>query len=116
MRLGVLLSALLICFPAFAGINDPTWNPPARFDFPYRGELLVRRIPQRDVAEACRILFMLYSVHAKASMEQRGCSIVTSSNSCLVVTVDQTYKKATPESVLRHEMGHCNGWPANHPD
>lgn len=116
MRLWVILSALPICFPAFAGINDPTWNPPARFDSPYRGELLVRRIPQRDVAEACRILFMLYSVHAKASMEQRGCSIVTSSNSCLIVTVDKTFKGATPEAVLRHETGHCNGWPADHPD
>lgn len=116
MRLGVLLSALLICGSANAGVNDSTWNPPARFDFPYKGELTVKRLPQVDVVEACRVLFTLYDVQAKASLTSRGCAVITSKNSCIVVTVDKTYKRATPEAVLRHEMGHCNGWPANHPD
>lgn len=116
MRLGVLLSILLICGSAQAGINDPTWNPPARFDFPYKGELTVKRLPQADVVEACRVLFSLYDVQATASLNQRGCSVITSKNSCLVVTVNKTFKGATPESILRHEEGHCNGWPASHPN
>jgi hypothetical protein len=116
MRLGVLLSALLICSQAHAGKNDPIWNPPARFDFPYKGELTVKRLPQDQVFDACRVLFKLYDVRAAAYLNQRGCSIITSSNSCLVVTVDKPFKGATPESVLRHEIGHCNGWPADHPE
>lgn len=108
--------SLLLLAPAHAGKDDAEWNPPARFDHPYKGELLVRRIPQESVVEACRVLFSIYRVPAMSHPEQRGCSILTSKHSCLVVTIDEPYMRATPESVLRHEIGHCNGWPADHPD
>jgi hypothetical protein len=111
-----VLSGLAMANAAMAGKNDAEWNPPARFDHDYSGELYVRRLPQPRVWEACRVLFSIYGLKSTAYPEQRGCSIITSTNSCLVVTIDREFKKATPEAVLRHEIGHCNGWPADHPD
>jgi hypothetical protein len=116
MRLGLLLSALLICFPASAGVNDPTWNPPVRFDYPYPGKLTVIYLPQKQVVTACAELFAKYKVDAKPFPDERGCSAITSATSCTIIAVDKTFKRATPKAVVRHEMGHCNGWPANHPD
>ena len=108
MRLGVLLSALLICSQAYAGKNDAEWNPPKRFDHPFKGKLTLYRLPQKEVVRVCQNM-------PGASLQQHGCSELKG-NHCTVVIVDKTYMGATPKSVLRHELGHCNGWPASHPN
>lgn len=116
MRVATLLVCLLMTSPSWAGKTDPEWNPPARFDHPYAGKLTVRYLPQKQVVSACSKLFSEYKVSATASLVQRGCSAITSDTSCTVIVVDKTYMGATPKAVLRHESGHCNGWPANHPN
>lgn len=117
MKLLIALAALsLIASPAFAGKNDKTWNPPARFDHAYAGKLTLRHLPQKQVVKACEKLFAAYKVAAKSSFNQRGCSAITSKTSCTVIVVDKTFALATPKAVLRHEIGHCNGWSASHPD
>lgn len=100
---------------ALAGKNDSEWNPPARFDHAYPGKLTVRYLPQKQVVTACAKLFAEYKVAAKSSFNQRGCSAITGT-SCTVILIDRTYALATPKAVLRHEIGHCNGWSASHPD
>ncbi|MER9912791.1 hypothetical protein NKJ71_19385 [Mesorhizobium sp. M0050] len=114
--LALVFCSLVTIGSAVAGIKDPTWNPPARFDHAYSGKLTVRYLPQKQVVAACAKLFAKYKVAAKSSLVQRGCSAITSDTSCTVIVVDKTFALATPEAVLRHEMGHCNGWPASHPD
>lgn len=101
---------------AAAGVNDPEWNPPARFDHAYAGKLTMRYMPQKQVIKACANLFAKYKVSATSSLVQRGCSAITSPTSCTVILIDKTFKLATPKAVLRHELGHCNGWPASHPN
>lgn len=101
---------------AMAGKNDAEWNPPARFDHAYSGKLTVVSLPQKQVVTACAKLFAKYQVEAKSFPNQRGCAAVTSPTSCTVILIDKTYMGATPKAVLRHETGHCNLWPANHPD
>jgi hypothetical protein len=32
-----------------------------------------------------------------------------------VMYVDRPYHNTLPRDVLRHEIGHCNGWPWYHP-
>ncbi len=111
-----LVAVLLLASPAFAGREDPEWNPPARFDFPYPGELIVRYLPQHRVMAECVKLQLWRVGHARGTYpEMRGCAIPLN-GSCIVVIVASTWKKATPAAVLRHEMGHCNGWPPHHPD
>lgn len=114
--LRLALAALLVSTPAMAGKNDAEWNPPARYDHAYQGELTIRRLPQKQVVKACEKLFTQYKVKAKASMTQRGCAAITAKGSCTVIVVDKTYKSATPQAVIRHEAGHCNGWAEVHPD
>ncbi|RWL14895.1 MAG: hypothetical protein EOR57_31610 [Mesorhizobium sp.] len=110
------LAALLISTPALAGKHDASWNPPARFDNAYTGKLTVIKLPQKQVVTACAKLFASYKVAAKSSFTQRGCAAITGKTSCTVIVIDKPYALATPKAVLRHELGHCNGWPANHPD
>jgi hypothetical protein len=100
---------------SFAGLHDPEWNPPARFDHPYDGELTVMKLPQPLLQNVCRQLFPQFGYSDTTHKDQRGCSIPRDGH-CLVVTIDKPFNGATPDAVLRHERGHCNGWPANHPD
>lgn len=107
---------LALANTAIAGKNDPEWNPPTRFDHVYSGRLTIRYLPQKQVVAACSKLFAQYRVAAKSSLVQRGCSAITSGTSCTVILIDKPFALATPKAVLRHETGHCNGWPADHPN
>ncbi|TIL88945.1 MAG: hypothetical protein E5Y73_22280 [Mesorhizobium sp.] len=112
-----LLVVLFLSFSlAMAGKNDAEWNPPARFDHAYTGQLTVRYLPQKKVVTACAKLFAEYKVATKSSFTQRGCSAITNKTSCTVIVIDKTFGLATPKAVLRHEIGPCNGWSASHPD
>lgn len=109
MRGIVALVCLLMASPAIAGKTDSTWNPPARFDHAYSGKIRVYNLPQNQVAMECKKLI------GWATPKMHGCS-QHNDTECIVITVDKTFMGATPKAVLRHEIGHCNGWPGNHPD
>jgi hypothetical protein len=113
-----VLAALLLmgCSSAFAGVNDPSWNPPRRFDHAFAGKLTIKRLPQRDVEKACRALFVKHKIPVVSLTNWRGCSAPLSKRSCIIIVVNKTFMRATPKAVIRHEVGHCNGWPANHPN
>ncbi|WP_137933145.1 hypothetical protein [Mesorhizobium comanense] len=116
MRALLAALVLLACSSAFAGVNDPTWNPPRRFDHAFAGKLTIKRLPQREVERACRALFAKHKIRAESLTNWRGCSLPVSKHSCIVIVVNKTFMRATPAAVIRHEVGHCNGWPANHPN
>lgn len=110
-----LIALLLLSSQALAGPHDPEWNPPARYDHPYQGELTVLQLPQPVVRKTCQQLFSQFGYSDTTHKEQRGCAIPREGH-CLIVTIDKTYKGTTPEAVKRHEAGHCNGWSASHPN
>jgi len=114
----IAVAAVLVTLPAFAGKEDAEWNPPARFDRPYGGELTVRYLPPADVYFECaRMLKEANGSDKGAYPGMRGCSVRSLNGTrCEVVIVDRVWKTATPKAVLRHEIGHCNGWPFEHPD
>lgn len=110
-----IATATLLTSPAAeAGPNDPTWNPPARYDHPFTGKVVLRRYAQRYLKSACDDLFARHHIKVETTYGMRGCS-AAKGNRCEILTVDRTFEGATPNAVLRHEMGHCNGWPADHP-
>jgi len=112
--IGVLFAA---CVGAQAGEEiKPEWNPPARYDHPFNGAVDVQYLPQPQVIIECAKLFKDHKIKDTAAYTQRGCSAVTNPNTCKMFIVDSPYRGATPEAIKRHEIGHCNGWPANHPD
>ena len=83
--------------------------PPPEYDRPYRGHLTVERIATHAaLLAACR---------RWAGSNIIGCAY-RSGDSCRVVIVTDNLLKAansTRARIMRHELGHCNGWPGDHP-
>jgi hypothetical protein len=77
--------------------------PPPRFDY----------APKMDTEVRYRTadVFALYcgTNHPKVG----GCAVVK--DGVCFITIRQELAKLDRDAVLRHENGHCNGWPANHP-
>lgn len=108
---------MALCFPLGISAQEyrEEWNPPARYDHEYDGDLTLFQLPQAEVANLCEEVFDAAGFPVEASQTQRGCSWQRG-DSCFVVTIDTTYSGSTPDAVLRHELGHCNGWPYTHPE
>jgi len=82
--------------------------PPAEYDHEYKGLLAIEEVPDIEtLLRTCRL-------------PQRwalGCAMY-SATSCHVYLVPEAVMKQYGwwrEVMLRHEIGHCNGWPNDHP-
>ena len=94
--------------------KDP---PPPEFDKPYEGVMAIYRMPLADVQKFCPP-----GIYACTSREQRVlprgigertvCHIFISPDDVLA----QRRERQDFNEVLRHETGHCNGWPGDHPN
>jgi hypothetical protein len=83
--------------------------PPVEYDRPFRGKLQEIRVPPETMRALC----------PKTSMPLTlGCAYPTRDQSeCLIIMVSDEIIRAagwTAEIVRRHEVGHCNGFPADH--
>lgn len=82
--------------------------PPKEYDHPFKGKLNVVKLQPMDVHVRCTgTRQMLYGSYVEACAEPFGdyCTIV------LPIV-------GKPEYLIRlrrHEVGHCNGWPRDHP-
>jgi hypothetical protein len=106
MRIVVLLAIGLVhCTAAWA-----QFLPPAEFDHPYKGPVAIQHARSQDeVRESCRGMKFNLGIAL-------GCSMVVA-GTCLIVKVPDAEIRAhghDPEVFMRHETGHCNGWPASH--
>ena len=81
-------------------------EPPARYDHPYKGHVVERVVPAAEVPSLC--------VPMGADLFGAACSLLQSNGTCYVVLPND--KEGVPVAHFRrHEIAHCNGWPANHP-
>lgn len=74
--------------------------PPDIYDHPFQGELQIISVPPLIAKEYC-------SQHGVA------CVISLEKGRCVVIL--NTEYHAQREAIIRHETGHCNGWPNHHP-
>jgi hypothetical protein len=91
--------------------NTPGWAilPPPEYDKPFTGKLTEIRVPPETMRAICpKTIFPLTLACAYPTRDQSECLIIMLS--------DELIKAAgwTPEIVRRHEVGHCNGFPADH--
>jgi hypothetical protein len=110
--LALAILAYSMCSPAMAAEAltkfDPV--PPVEYDRPFNGTLEIYKVGgQEDVrATGC----------PKTAFVALGCAFWWANPSkCVVILADDAAIKAVghdPEIVLRHEIAHCNGWPASH--
>ena len=88
--------------------------PPAEYDKPYEGELTIRRLAtEQEIRNACP------KVNWQANFQSHAtaCSLVPSSTRCDIFIVNDRALKAVDMNynvALRHELGHCKGWPGDH--
>ena len=84
--------------------------PPEEFDHPYKGPVVIQAVrSQAEVREFCPGMNFNLGIAL-------GCSKVIV-DTCLIVKVPDSDIRAAghdPDVFMRHEMGHCNGWPATH--
>ena len=110
--IGLLTLALVIAaaVPAAADPVPLRLNPPKQYDRPYTGVLVVLRADsQQRVRELCPgTVFGWIGALACADVFGGWCRVV--------LAQDEVITKAgfPPEILLRHEIAHCNGWPADH--
>jgi hypothetical protein len=89
--------------------------PPKQYDMPYTGQLRLW-----DVASQERMREICPSSHwgDGGVNSALGCAkVFTSLNKCDIYIVNKDVMKQAKtaySSVLRHELAHCNGWPADH--
>ena len=96
-----LLSAV-IGFSASAAQARDIWPPPARYDSvpllnPQYPTPIIEHLPPAQLDAAC------FGKHLACSFAEIG-------SPCEIILPIVGW-----QPMLRHEMGHCRGWPANHP-
>jgi hypothetical protein len=104
-----VLPSIAICcqIPWGIGALADGGLPPLRYDRPYEGHLTIETVANWAALPAsCRGL----------SVRLVACAIrgesVRNGDYCRIYILEH----ARSDLVLRHEIGHCNGWPGHHPD
>lgn len=79
--------------------------PPAIYDHAFPGQVNVHHLPPREIQVYC-------------GNELAGACTPTQSatGTCIVyVAMGSAFIPDLVQLMIRHETGHCNGWPADHP-
>lgn len=96
----LLLAAALLSAVSTAEAKD-IWPPPAKYDI---GPLLNARF-QQPVIEHLSPAALIVACYGK----HLACSIVVDGRPCEIILPLIGW-----ERMVRHEMGHCRGWSADH--
>ena len=76
-------------------------EPPPQYDHAFHGQVIEQRLSQ------LQLFFLCHGPTAACSWLRKGV--------CHIVIAD-TEKDGRAIGLMRqHEIGHCNGWPGNHP-
>ncbi len=105
MRGDFVLGLLVVMVaPAVAG----WWpeKPPPEFAGPYEGKLTVNRVPLADMAQHCRNVPRVTGCAYWDSIKLSYCT----------VWIPSDVSPQMEAAILKHELGHCNGWKHYYPD
>lgn len=72
--------------------------PPKQYDKPYKGRLHIQRLDPALVERLC------------GQQGAVACAGPTGPNSCRMIFPNKGYSKQFLDRLMRHELGHCNGW------
>jgi hypothetical protein len=116
---------LVSCLPTMAATKGTRYTatfPPPDYDVSYKGVLTIERTQTEDeVRKACpsvanekRALAcaLVYGADVNRNMPGYKCHIYMVNDSILK---EFGAAGAVFAFILRHELAHCNGWPADHP-
>jgi hypothetical protein len=78
-------------------------EPPPQYIHPFGGAVIERVLPLAEARALCR----------KQGAAADACSWIKNSKCFVVIPKNGPVKSLAP--YRRHEIAHCNGWPASHP-
>ena len=115
-RLNLAILSLVLSTGALAQERPLAWNktrivPPIEYDYPFPGDLRIARVDSEAAVRIACAGADFKSGYAMACNYRWGwhrCDVFIAADEVLA-TVGLTYEVA-----LRHEIGHCNGWPGDH--
>jgi hypothetical protein len=84
--------------------------PPVEYDHDYTGKITFEIVKTREeLRDICG-----HSIYTRWTL---ACAFPRGPKCHIVMTIDDIILAHgwTPEIILRHEIGHCNGWPSDHP-
>src|SRR5262245_23758442 len=88
----------------------PIIAPPAIYDHAYKGRLTVQHGTLSQVEHYCHTMHGIVS-----SYRALGCSKVDEGRCFLMIPRTSGPVTASIQAqIRRHEIAHCNGWPADH--
>ena len=83
--------------------------PPLQYDHPYPGQVIERVLPLAEARSYCQQIGV---------GQFDGCAgyvtLQDGNRACFIVLPDQDAPDPIIDHYRRHEVGHCNGWPADH--
>lgn len=120
LSIACLAACCILATPAMAQkmlvYNMRAVLPPEQFDHIYAGRTYITRLDQEAIKQRC----------PSSVFGTLACSFLWPSKwgkDCEIVLVNDIEKQLKDKHLgfdlaiaLRHEIGHCNGWPANHPN
>jgi hypothetical protein len=90
--------------------------PPLEYDYPYEGKLVITRADQFMIDRAC-------PKPTRQGTKILGCAYLgkneNGEDQCWLIIANDKIIEGwhwVYETVFRHEQGHCNGWPNDHPN
>lgn len=97
--------------PAFASM------PPKEYDHPYAGVIVEHKVAYGDANATCDAIAARRK-ETRSGFATYGCAFTSRKGKCeIVVSYDPTGRdKKMLSNTRKHERGHCNGWPASHPN
>jgi hypothetical protein len=87
-------------------------EPPSQYNHPYDGLVDERVMPVAEVRVLCTSLGASHSSADASAPGGVACAWV-SDDTCFIILPDD--ELAPVDTYRRHEIAHCNGWPADHP-
>jgi hypothetical protein len=113
MLLRLLLAAALLLGQfgnAWARPYPYQWNPPARYDHAFKGKRII--VPVTASGIWCGLAYGCTYVGGEKPGQ---CTSWILAYKHRLFRWSQPVNKSGWYALIRHETGHCNGWPANHP-
>lgn len=105
--LGLIMLPLLLS-PAHGGQFDDSL-PPARYDYDRPG-ITVRVMPVEEATKLCKEM----GAPAAKGTYLNGCTYLGDGVSPCEIILSRSLPYMQNKA-FRHERGHCNGWPGDHP-
>jgi hypothetical protein len=105
-------AALWAAFSMPAQAATYTMDPPKKYNKPFRGTVTVVELSSWSLFFSCRWTISCTIVGGDAPGR---CVIRIARPGVWVPGYGSIQSKAYRNALIRHEIGHCNGWPADHP-